>query len=267
MGDGSVRDLLERLDSDGAGAAWTEFLRQYSAVIMQMVRRFESDHGRTTDCFLYVCEQLSNDGFRRLRRFRADGPARFRTWLSAVVANLCVDWRRAQSGRFRPVRAIADLPKLDQLVYRCIYVRGMPRDECLYTLQTQFPDLTDRQLSEINARLFALLGYRQRWQLSVRRTDPLPIEDASADQGETAFQPVEPGPGPEDLSAHEQQRERLAAALARLSPQQRLLLRLRYEQGLTLEEVARLTRIPDPFRAHRQIQAALKSLGDLMGAD
>jgi hypothetical protein len=31
------------------------------------------------DCFVYACEQLSNDGIQRLRRFRADGPARFRT--------------------------------------------------------------------------------------------------------------------------------------------------------------------------------------------
>jgi RNA polymerase sigma factor (sigma-70 family) len=267
MGDGSVRDLLERLDSDGAGPAWTEFLQQYSAVIMQVVRRYEADHGRSMDCFVYACEQLSNDGFHRLRRFRADGPARFRTWLSAVVANLCVDWRRAQSGRFRPVRAIADLPELDRLVYRCIYVRGMPRDECLYTLQAKYPDLTDQQLSAINARVFALLSPRQRWQLSVRRAAPVPIEDSTAERDEPPFQPIDPGPGPEELSADEQQRERLTAAMARLAPQQRLLLRLRYEQGLTLEEVARLTRIPDPFRAHRQIQAALKALSDLMGGD
>ena len=39
---------------------------------------------------------------------------------------------------------------------------------------------------------------------------------------------------------------------------------LRYQQDLTLEEVARLARIPDPYRAHREIRAALEALGDVM---
>jgi hypothetical protein len=49
-----------------------------------------------------------------------------------------------------------------------------------------------------------------------------------------------------------------------LPAEQRLLLRLRYEQNLTLAEVARLTNQSDPFRANRQIQSALKALADLI---
>jgi DNA-directed RNA polymerase specialized sigma subunit len=52
--------------------------------------------------------------------------------------------------------------------------------------------------------------------------------------------------------------------MARLEPRQRLLLRLRFQQDLTLEEVARLTRIPDPYRANREIQAAVAALAHLM---
>ena len=36
------------------------------------------------------------------------------------------------------------------------------------------------------------------------------------------------------------------------------------QQDLTLEEVARLARIPDPNRAHREIRAAVEALGDVM---
>jgi DNA-directed RNA polymerase specialized sigma24 family protein len=77
----------------------------------------------------------------------------------------------------------------------------------------------------------------------------------------------EPGPGPDELALQAQQQSRLQAALSRLPPQQRLLLRLRFEQDLTLAEVARLTRQQDPFRANRQIQAALAALADLMEPD
>jgi RNA polymerase sigma factor (sigma-70 family) len=80
--------------------------------------------------------------------------------------------------------------------------------------------------------------------------DSMQLEDASA--------------GPEEVAQDEQQQERLAAALAQLPPPQRLLLRLRYEQDLTLAEVARLTGLHDPFRANRQIQAALAAVAGIM---
>jgi RNA polymerase sigma factor (sigma-70 family) len=88
-----------------------------------------------------------------------------------------------------------------------------------------------------------------------------PEDDGPAGQLE------DPDAGPEALTLRAQQRDRLEAALLHLPPQQRLLLRLRFEQDLTLAEVARLTRQPDPFRVNRQIQAALAALADLMESD
>ena len=63
----------------------------------------------------------------------------------------------------------------------------------------------------------------------------------------------------------DEDRQRLEAALARLSARDRLLIRLRYQQNLTLKEVARLARLGDPFRARRRIQAALKLLTEFLG--
>jgi len=265
MTDEQVSDLLARLASGKVESAWRAFLERYSPLIMHVVRRFESDHNQVTDCYVHACAELSNNGFRRLLAFRPDGRAQFQTWLKTVVTNLCVDWRRQRHGRFRPVKVVAGLPELDQLVYRYVYVRGMPRDECLHVLQAKYPALTERELTTINARLFSLLTPQQRWQLSVRTASMLPLDAPSnPDADEPLVQPVDPGPGPEELSQTEQERLQLEAAMARLAPQQRLLLRLRFQQNLTLEEVARLMRLPDPFRANRQIQAALAALGELM---
>jgi len=265
MTDEPIGGLLTRLSSERADAAWAEFLERFSMVIMHVVRRYESDQGRAMDCFIHACGELSNNGFRRLLHYRPDGPAQFRTWLAAVVSNLCVDWRRKQHGRFRPIQSVAQLPELDQLVYRYIYVRGMPREECLHVLKGRYPDLTEQQLSEINGRLFSLLTPRQRWQLSTRTAEPAPLDAPSSSDNDTAaFQPEEPGAGPEELAETDQECSMLAAAMARLPPRQRLLLRLRFQQDLTLEEIARLTGLPDPFRANRQVQAALEALAEIV---
>jgi DNA-directed RNA polymerase specialized sigma24 family protein len=87
---------------------------------------------------------------------------------------------------------------------------------------------------------------------------------ASTEVDDLTERVMEPGPGPDDLTAELQLQRRLRDALARLPVEQRLLLRLRYDQNLTLAAVARLTNQPDPFRANRQIQSALKALAELM---
>jgi RNA polymerase sigma factor (sigma-70 family) len=265
MRDDAVRALLERLSSGRVDSAWREFLARYSSLIMHVVRRHEADGEPATECFIYVCGALADDGFSRLRSFRSDGPARFETWLMAVVSNLCVDWRRKAQGRVRPLRSVSRLSELDQQVYRCIYVRGMSRAQCLGVLLPRYPDLTEQQVAEINGRLFALLTPRQRWQLSVRKPalKPTPWSEESEDDDPT-WQLEEPGAGPDQLAEAGEEQRLLQDALAQLQPEQRLLLRLRYEQDLTLADVARLTDQPDPFRANRRIQGALKALAELL---
>jgi RNA polymerase sigma factor (sigma-70 family) len=266
MSNESVTDLLERLSSGRVDAAWSEFLARYSPLIMHVVRRHSRDDDRTSECFNHVCASLSDDGFRRLLSFRPEGPARFKTWLMAVVSNLCVDQRRKEQGRNRPPQSVLRLPELDQQVYRCIYERRMSRVQCLQALMPRFPELTGATVSDINARLFTLLSPQQRWQLSVRTTAVKSVtRGESSEDDDPAWRVAEPGPGPDELTAHLQQQRRLQDALSKLPAEQRLLLRLRYEQNLTLAEVARLTGQPDLFRANRKIKVALDTLADLMG--
>lgn len=266
MSDGTVTDLLERLSSAGRDAAWTEFLARYSPLITRVVRRHETDPSRSKDCFDFVCGALSDQGFHRLLGFRPDGPARFETWLMAVTSNLCVDWHRKVRGRARLPRCVSRLPELDRQVYLCIYEHGMSRAECVATLAPAFPELNDTVVAGINARLFALLPPQQRWWASARSVELEPIDDgvASADD-DRALQVPASDPGPDELAAESQDRARLRDALSKLPVEQRLLLRLRFEQDLTLTEIARLTGQPDPFRTNRKIQAALAALSAHLG--
>jgi len=237
-------------------------------MIMQASRRFASGSENASDCFLFVCEGLSDNGFRRLRSFRPGGPARFSTWLKAVVVNLCIDWRRKRHGRVRPFVAVSGLPPLEQAVYRHIFVRGMSRSECQRELATQFPGVTLEQVADANARLFKQLSPHQRWQLGHRSRGFVSLEASTAPDDEVPdFQPEYPGPGPEQLAGEWLSRDAINEAIQKLAPRQRLLLRLRYVEDLTLEEVARLVGLPDPYRAHREIQAAIEEMGRYLPQD
>ena len=118
MPDQSVEKILEQLRSGDPHEAWTEFLEEYSAVIFQVGWYFERDLDRASDCFQFACEKLSQDNFRRLLRFKPQGPAVFSTWLRAVVRNLCLDWHRKEFGRRRPLRSISRMSLFDQKVFK-----------------------------------------------------------------------------------------------------------------------------------------------------
>lgn len=248
-----VRKLLRGLNSSDPGPSWTEFLDHFSPLIVKATRQFDYGQDRSNECYLHVCEKLSDARFRRLLKFDTNGKASFVTWLGTVVFNLCVDWHRKEFGRASLLPAVTALPEFDKAVFRLRYQQGLPIDTCYELLLDEFPDLSRQQLANATARVHAILTPRQRWKMSLKVR-------SLAEYGDLRDTISEP-----DLQAsQEQELESLRLAMSRLTPDQQLLLRLRYHQGLTLKDVARLARLGDPYRARRQIQAALDALSELM---
>ena len=227
---------------------------------MNTVNQFEYEQDRIDECFIFVCEKLNDDGFRRLLNFNTRGAAKFRTWLGTVVFNLCVDWHRQEFGRATLLPAISALPAFDQSIYRLVIEQGMSKEASFQTLRADFPDLTRELVAIALGRVYSLLTPRQRWQISVRNrgrkrpgADPL--------QGRVDRLP-DPGIGPEAEAQTQQELEVLQNAISHLSTNQRLLLQLRFQEGLSLKKIAQLRRLGDTNRAWRHIQTAINALFD-----
>jgi RNA polymerase sigma factor, sigma-70 family len=260
-----IERLLKDLDSPNPQEAWSEFLSDYSTLIYQVIRQFESDTDNASDCFQFVCEQLIENRSRRLRKFRGEGSATFATWLRAVVRNLCIDWHRKQFGRHRQFRSISRLPVFDQEVFRIIYEHAIPLDESLAILAAQFPNATATRIAESRARIEELLTTNQRWLLA-NRFKP---GNTNGRLGPEDFVPdIEaPQPDPESRVIENQQKQKLNLAIAKLEPNERLLIRLRFEEGLTLDKTAELLGLGNAQRADRQIKDVLIRLRKLMVED
>jgi len=254
----SATDILHRLRSSDASSAWIEFLERYAPQIMGVASQFEYEQDRVGECFLYVCEQLNDDGFRRLLKFNTAGKARFRTWLGAVVFNLCVDWHRREYGRVTLLPAISALPAFDQSVYHLVIEQGMEKEACFQSLRADFPDLTRELVTKAVVRIYSLLTPRQRWQISVRNRGRRRARGALPP--EQYEQLPDPAPGPEAETQREQELEALQRAVSRLPADQRLLIRLRFQDGLPLRKIAQLKYHGDVNVAWRHIRAAMDAL-------
>ena len=70
MSDPPSSGILRGLRSRNPRKAWAAFLEAYSPVILDVIRLFERDEDAAGNCYLFVCERLCRDRFRRLRRPR-----------------------------------------------------------------------------------------------------------------------------------------------------------------------------------------------------
>lgn len=254
-----IADLIKRLSSVDAGPAWVEFLDRYAQLIMNTANQFEYQQDRIDECFLYVCEQLYGNGFRRLLKFNTGGTAKFRTWLGTVIFNLCVDWHRKEFGRATLLPAISALPAFDQSVYHLAIEQGMSKEASFQTLRADFPDLSRELVANALSRIYSLLTPRQRWQISVYNRRKQPWGDPV--QGRVERLP-DPGSDPETEAKARQELEALHNAISHLPAEQRLLLQLRFQEGLSLKKIAQLKHLGDTNRAWRHIQAAINALFD-----
>jgi len=258
----STRELLARLRSPAGGEVFAQFLEIFTPAIMLVARQYAYDRSRLNECYLFISEKLSDNNFHRLVSYNPEGSASFRSWLNVVVANLCIDWRRQRRGRPRLFKSIKQLSSFDQSVFKHRFQQRLSMSACFETLRGYFPDVNELQLAGAVSRINTALTPVQIQFLRAQQTKMVSLDQKKA--AGSAHEPRDPGPDPESSAVLSQDQEKLQQALAKLTVHQRLLIKLRYQQELSLKEVARLTRLGDPFRARRHIQDALDELARII---
>jgi len=254
--------LVQLCRKQTAKPAWTFFVQRYSGLILQTIHEQESDYDQVLDRYLYVCQKLAERGFKRLLSFKRGGEREFAAWLRAVTRNLCIDYLRGQQGRRRLPRAIARLPALDQEVFETAFWQGHNATETHGKLRANHPELRFAQVLESLERIQSAL---QPWQLQKvldQKPIPNPVSPVSRSGEDWLEQVADQRAGPEEDILLLERSRLLQQALAELPEADRLLLRLRFEGGLTLHEIARLSGLPDHRKVHEKLARIFQELHD-----
>jgi RNA polymerase sigma factor (sigma-70 family) len=196
--------------------------------------------------------RLVESDYEIFRKFQ--GRSSLQTYLTVVIQRLALDYQAARWGRWRPsalARAAgAEGIRLEQLVVR----DGLGISDAVTIVEREMGGADRAHLEALAAR----------FPLRVRRQyvgEEL-LETAAADSPDAERLLVRA----DEASRFDRIKQRLSGMLSALDPAERLVLQLRFEQGMKIADIARLQHV-DQKRLYRQIQQALARLRTILEAE
>ena len=222
-----------------------DHLQLVDQIVRTTGRRRHLAPGELDDFAGFVRLRLIEENYAILRKFQHRSS--LWTYLSAVIERLSLDYCVEKWGRWRPSAAAEHLGVPGVLLERMVARDGHTVEEAIGIIAT------NHALGVSRADLLKM------WE-------QLPARGRMAEVGEEAAASM---PSPETSAQHiedAEQRENigrleraLQTALARCSAQERVLLSLRFDQELSMVQIAKLTGTSVPT-LHRRLDKAMQQL-------
>ena len=214
-------------------------------IVRTVGRRRHLSPTEREDFASFVHLRMVEDDYAILRKFQ--NRSTLWTYLAAVIERLSLDFCAEQWGRWRPSAMAERLGSVAVVLERLVNRDSHSVDEALEILKTNHDvALTDAEL-------------RKLWK-------QLPVRVRHTEVGEEAAQELSSNDSSEAAIDDAERREsvnRLQTALqnafAQIAPQDRVLIALRFDQELSIAEIAKLTGSSVPT-LHRRLDKGVKQL-------
>jgi RNA polymerase sigma factor for flagellar operon FliA len=241
------------MDRPRLEAVFVESLPLIDRIVNSLCRRYGFSADDCDDFRSCVNERLIEDEYAVLRKFR--GEAAIGTYLTVVIAMILRDYRVRRWGRWRPsaaaLRAGNVAVRLESLVYR----QRFQLDEAIRIMKASGETmLTDREI----AAMFSRLPRRA----PLRLVDAGPASLTGLPSNECADDLVNDGVATDERSAADRA---LHAALSRLPAEDRLVLRMRFWEGMSIADIARALGLPQK-PLYRRVEHSVAALRPLLEA-
>jgi len=221
-------------------------------VIRSLVRRRQLAAAEAEEFASHVRLKLIEGDYHILRQFRERSS--LGTYLSTVVAHLFQDYRNSQWGKWRPSAQARRAGELAVRLEKLLHRDGVPFEQAVEVLLvTERVAATRAEIDALRAQLPARLPRRIVGEEAMA---DIPVNSAGAESAVLAR---------EAAAVATRTRAALAVALSRLSPQDQIVVRLHFGEGLTIADVARALHI-DPKPLYRQLERMLGSLRESLEA-
>lgn len=193
----------------------------------------------------YVRVRLIEDDYAVLRKFQHRSS--LRTYLAAVIERLSLDFCIERWGRWRPSAVAERLGPVAVLLERLVTRDGHPLDEAIQVIQTGHASAMSPS---------ALHGIWEQLPPRIKASEVGEEAAAAVPSTQSSESEVEDAERRKNMERLE---HTLGAALAAVPDQDRVLVALRFDQELSIAEIAKLTGISVPT-LHRRLDRTIKDL-------
>jgi RNA polymerase sigma factor (sigma-70 family) len=189
-----------------------------------------------------------------LRRFNGTGS--FRSYLAVVVSRLLYDYRCQQWGRWRPSAEARRRGAVAILLERLMVRDGWSFDQAVEILRT------NHHVADTRAQLYELYRHLPPVSANIRL---VPV-DAGHEVVSGDSTPVVDVIRTERIVARQRIASALEHARSRLTAEERMILRLRFDDGFPISRIATALRL-DQKKLYRRLKNMLARLREQLAAD
>ena len=214
-------------------------------IVRTIGRRRHLSSTERDDFASFVNLRLVDDNYAVLRKFQ--NRSTLWTYLATVIEHMALDFCAHKWGRWRPSAMANRLGPVAVLLERLVTRDSHPIEEAMEIVRT------NHGVASSDAEL------RRIW-------DQLPIRVRTTEVAEEAAAAVSGGEDSESIIEDADRLQSIArlqraliAAFAQIAPQDRVLIALRFDQDLSVAEIAKLTGSSVPT-LHRRLDKSVKQL-------
>jgi RNA polymerase sigma factor (sigma-70 family) len=235
-----------RSDRVGAEHLYTQYRAVIEQAIAVVCRRNALVEADADDFSGAINLHLIENDYAVLRKFQQRSS--FRTLIVSVVSHQFQDWRNSRWGKWRSSAEARRQGAIAIHLERLLVRDGLSFEQAQETLRTNFQVAASRQ--ELEAVAASLPARQKRQLVGEHEIEGRPASDGAPDE------PIHL------LEAAEAARHMCAAlsrALADLAPQDRIVLRMRFEDDFSVMQIARALHL-EPKPIYRRIERLLIQL-------
>jgi RNA polymerase sigma factor (sigma-70 family) len=222
---------------------------------------------RADSLLVEVLDHLKADGFRVLREYK--GRSSIRRYLEVVIANKVVDLYRAREGRSRAAEEARKLGDYGVRLYELVFMDGLPVEEAqrVMAAETGYAGGLER-LEDMADRIRAKMT-RSHVEVPIGRAEPQEAGRPSLrvikdDSGDIAVPDESLGPERvfDESRRHAARVSALREIASILTPQERLMAKMRFNGGMKVKDIAAALGINEKsaYRAFENMLARCKAV-------
>jgi len=255
----------------GSTVHWHAFVDRYAGLIYSVVRRqlFVEDDDEVRTVFADILESLYRG---KLAEFR--GSSELSTWLIVVSRGKALDHLRHLQGRRKNPQGYESLSPFEREVFRLYHVEGLGFDAVIHSLQSAGMPANAEMIAHAVLKVESTLDkhYLRRLEsdakapalgvVSGRLLDFLNHMDIQRERADDDH-PAEFL----DRDATERMAARVRELLGELSPEERDIVRLRFEEGWTAQRIADEKGFSGQRRVYTILDGVLRKLRKGLGGE